>query len=62
MKEMQEKEFDRITFKPNNEECVLGKHEVVKLYMFGTHTDYGCIKCGIKSLCLEYFGTRKKSV
>lgn len=53
MQKMQEDEFDKIepTTKPG-ERCV---HEVVKLYYLGTHSDYGCIKCKMKSLVLEHF-------
>ena len=55
MKKMQEDEFDEIepTTK-SGEQC---SHEVVKLYILGSHTDYGCVKCKMKSLILEDFKT-----
>ena len=52
MEKMQEDYFDNI--KKSNEKCP--PHEIVKLYINGTHTDYGCKKCKIKSLDLTVFG------
>ena len=51
MTHMQEEEFDKI--EKSNEKCP--PHEVVKLYYDGTHSDYGCVKCKMKSLILEDF-------
>lgn len=51
MTHMQEDEFDAI--KKSDEKCP--PHEVVKLYTLGAHTDYGCIKCKIRSLDLKFF-------
>ena len=48
---MQEEEFDKIA--KSNEKCP--PHKVVKLYYKGTHSDYGCVKCKIKSLILSDF-------
>jgi len=48
---MQEDEFDKI--KKSDEKCP--PHEVVKLYYEGTHSDYGCVKCKMKSLILSDF-------
>lgn len=53
MEKMQEKEFDDIPQKNSVEECK--EHEVVKLYYLGTHSDYGCKKCKLKSLDLNVF-------
>ena len=54
---MQENEFDQIepTIKPG-EKC---NHEIVKLYYLGTHSDYGCIMCKMKSLLLEDFDIKQ---
>ncbi len=35
--------------------CLKGQHDVVKLYYWGTHSDYGCEKCGMKSYNIEDF-------
>ena len=53
MYKMQEDEFDAIVVDENESKCP--PHEVVKLYYLGTHSDYGCIKCKMKSLRLEDF-------
>ena len=53
MMRMQEEEFDEIEPTTKNEEKC--QHEIVKLYQLGTHTDYGCIKCKMKSPILEDF-------
>lgn len=50
---MQEDEFDRIKITDDIPNCP--PHEVVKLYCYGTHTDYGCIRCKMKSYRLEDF-------
>ena len=58
MQKMQEDEFDEI--KPvikQGEKC---NHEVIKLYYAATHSDYGCIKCKMKSLNLEDFNLNSK--
>lgn len=53
MQKMLEEEFDKIESKiKQGEKC---SHEVVKLYYGGTNSDYGCIKCKLKSLILEDF-------
>lgn len=52
MEHMQEDVFDKIPITEDYQNC---NHEVVKLYYLGTHSDYGCIKCGMKSLILEDF-------
>ena len=51
MQHMQEKEFDK--FEKIDGKCP--PHEVVKIYDEGTHSDYGCIKCKMKSLILSDF-------
>lgn len=56
MKNMQEDEFDKIE---RTNLAKLCKHEVVRLYQFGSHSDYGCIKCGMKSLIIEDFRIKK---
>lgn len=53
MERMQEEEFDKL--KKSNKPCPKGQHEVVKLYYLGTHSDYGCKKCGVKSYNVEDF-------
>lgn len=53
MKHMQEDEFNKLP-EPTHV-CKPGEHEVVKLYDLGTHSDYGCIKCKIRSLDLTFF-------
>lgn len=53
MRKMQEKEFDELPRTTIDAEA--HRHEVVKLYVNGTHTDYGCIKCKMKSLVKEDF-------
>ncbi len=56
MQKMQEEEFDKIEPKHNyGEKC---EHDIVKLYYCGTHSDYGCIKCKMKSLNLEDFAKK----
>lgn len=60
MKHMQEEAFDKLNFSDldksgKNKEC---KHSIVKLYYLGTHTDYGCEKCGFKSLLIEDFESK----
>ena len=55
MQKMQEDKFDEIEpITKQGEKC---SHEVVKLYILGSHTDYGCVKCKMKSLILEDFET-----
>lgn len=56
LKNMQEDEFDKIE---RTNLAKLCKHEVVRLYQFGSHSDYGCIKCGMKSLIIEDFRIKK---
>lgn len=52
MKKMQEDEFDKV--QPTTKIGEVCSHDIVKLYnIMGTHSDYGCIKCKIKSLVLE---------
>ena len=53
MYKMQEEEFDAIVVDESTPKCP--PHEVVKLYYLGTHSDYGCVKCKLKSLNLEDF-------
>jgi len=52
MQHMQEDEFDKIPQTCKPEDC---QHEVVKLYYKSTHSDYGCVRCKMKSLILEDF-------
>ena len=52
MEHMQEDNFDKI---PKTEDCKNCNHEVVKLYDLGSHSDYGCVKCGMQSSILEDF-------
>ena len=51
MQHMQEDVFDKL--EKSRDKCP--PHEVVKLYSEGTHTDYGCIKCKLKSLIIKDF-------
>lgn len=53
MKRMQEDEFDKL--EKMDKPCLKGRHEVVKLYYLGTHSDYGCEKCGMKSYNIKDF-------
>ena len=53
MLKMQEDEFDAIVVDDSTPQCP--PHEVVKLYYLGTHSDYGCVKCKMKSFILEDF-------
>lgn len=53
MYKMQEEEFDAITINDNTPKCP--PHEIVKLYYLGTHSDYGCVKCKMKSYNPEDF-------
>ena len=60
MRHMQEEEFDKLKFpyinkNHKNEKC---EHSVVKLYYLGTHSDYGCEKCGMKSSRIEDFNIK----
>lgn len=50
---MQEDEFDKLDFPLKRDECK--KHDFVKLYYSGTHSDYGCIRCGFKTLTPEQY-------
>ena len=52
MKKMQETEFDKIVWKRNAKEC---PHSFVKLYDRGTHSDYGCELCGMKTMTPEQY-------
>ena len=57
MKHMQEDEFDKIDKKTKPEECQ--HHDFIKLYYKGTHSDYGCILCGFKTLTPEEYIEKK---
>ena len=48
MRKMQERDFDLIEKSCEVEVC--SHPEIVKLYDNGTHTDYGCTQCKLKSL------------
>lgn len=50
MEKMQEDVFDKIKPTEHPKKC---QHEFVKLYHLGTHTDYGCTKCKIKTTTPE---------
>lgn len=52
MMKMQESEFKALKFTENPATC---KHELVKLYILGMETDYGCIKCGMTAFNKEDF-------
>ena len=54
---MQEDEFDKI--QPTTKIGEICLHDIVKLYIKGTHSDYGCIRCKMKSLVLENFNRVK---
>ena len=54
---MQEDEFDQITKTLKPEDCK--EHHFVKLYYLGTHSDYGCTLCGLKTLTPELFIKKK---
>ena len=56
MEKMQESEFDKIIKKTTPDEC--REHSFVKLYVLGTHSDYGCIHCGFKTLSPEMFSKK----
>ena len=53
MEKMQEKEFDEMIKSANPAACK--KHCFIKLYELGTHSDYGCKYCGLKTLTPEKF-------
>lgn len=55
MKRMQEDEFDKI--KPTTKQGEHCSHDIVKLYINGAHSDYGCIKCKMKAFNKEDFNT-----
>ena len=46
MRKMEQEEFNKLTFDISPKEC--SHIEVVRLYSLGTHTDYGCLKCGLQ--------------
>lgn len=54
-RKMQESEFDKIEFQTKPENCT--KHEFAKLYDQATHSDYGCVHCGMKTLTPEQFSS-----
>ena len=54
---MQEKEFEQLEQTCDMKECT--HPNVVKLYYLGTHSDYGCTSCKLKSLVLEHFNRNK---
>ena len=56
MEKMQEAEFDRIKQKITPNKCQ--NHYVVKLYYLGTHSDYGCRNCKMKSSILKDFESK----
>ena len=47
MKKMQESEFENLQKVGNPKTC---RHQFVKLYYNGTHTDYGCVLCKIQTM------------
>ena len=53
MLRMQEDEFDRREKTCTPAECK--EHCFAKLYYLGTHSDYGCIHCGLKTLTPEIY-------
>ena len=53
MEKMQESYFDQIIKDTKPENCT--EHHFVKLYDLGAHSDYGCIKCGFKTLTPEIY-------
>ena len=53
MQKMQEDYFDSLKKDCHPNECK--EHEFIKLYYKGTHSDYGCIHCGMKTLTPELF-------
>lgn len=57
MRKMQEDEFDKI--QPTTKIGEICTHDIVKLYIKGTHSDYGCIRCKMKSLVLDSFNRVK---
>lgn len=50
---IQEDEFDNMKRSISPKECK--HHDFAKLYYLGSHTDYGCIHCGFKTLTPELF-------
>ncbi len=51
MQKMQEEEFNKIEASCKPEDC---KHlRIVKLYELGTHSDYGCLDCKMKSFAFD---------
>ena len=55
LEHMQEDKFEKLVFNTTPENC---NHEIVKLYYWGTHTDYGCKKCGKTAPNIETFRKR----
>jgi len=58
MYKMQEEEFDKIKATKKPELC---NHEFVKLYTLGTHSDYGCLLCKVKTLTPELFCDKREN-
>lgn len=51
MQKIQEKEFYEAVKNAKAGECK--EHEFVKIYNLGSHDNFGCIKCGYRTLVLN---------
>ena len=59
MKRMSEEEFDKLSFHTPPEKCP--HTNVVKLYILGAHSDYGCEECGVKDSRIEFFRNKNRT-
>lgn len=56
MRKMDEKEFNNLTKDKSRDVVKSCDHlEVVRIYTMGSHTDYGCLKCGLQHTNKEVF-------
>ena len=56
MRKIDEEEFYELTKNiPDDVKCSCGHSEVVRIYTLGSHTDYGCLKCGLQHTNKEFF-------
>lgn len=58
MEKMQEDEFEKIKPKCKPSECM--HNNIVKLYILGAYSDYGCMDCKMCSTVLSSFERAKK--
>lgn len=59
MKKMTEEQFEAIPKTKKPKECKL--HDVVRVYYLGSHSDYGCTRCGKMSTAIEDFDEDDKN-